>query len=158
MQQDLNLLLEKSIELAFEFHKGQVDKGGNPYTDHLLRVMNGLTTVPEKIVGVLHDIVEDTEMTFAELKERGYPFLIIEAIDSITRREDETRDQFIFRVSQNPIGRKVKLEDLRDNMDLSRIKKITEKDVKRIKMYQRDVLILTQEGWRFNGKKFKKTK
>ncbi|MFP7487285.1 GTP pyrophosphokinase [Priestia filamentosa] len=148
-------LLESSIDLAIKHHKGQVDKGGNPYIQHCLEVMEGLSTIQEKNVGVLHDAIEDTDLTFNKLRELNYPSIIIEALDSVTRREGETRDQFIYRCSQNRIGKKVKMVDLGCNVNLSRLPNPTAKDFQRNQMYKRDILIFTGDNWRFNGKKFK---
>lgn len=132
-------LLVKAIELAKKYHQGQVDKGGNPYIEHPMAVMDRLETIEEKIVGVLHDIVEDTDLTLEDLLELGFPEFIVEAIDSVTRRDDETRAEFINRAKQNVIGRKVKIADIMENMNLKRIPNYTIEDEKRVGKYQKEL-------------------
>ena len=140
-------LLGLAIELAKKYHKDQFDKGGNPYINHPLAVMNRLDTVEEKIVGVLHDIVEDTELTFDDLREYGFSEKIIAGIDSVTRREGEEREAFIYRAKLNELGRTVKIADLKENRDLSRIPNPQEKDYQRAEKYEREIRILTEDNW-----------
>lgn len=129
--------LEHAIALAVEAHKGQVDKYGQPYILHPLRVMFRLDGETEKIVGILHDVVEDSEMTFEELRQMGYSEEVIQALDGVTRRDDETYDEFVVRSEQHPISRRVKLADLEDNMDLRRLSsEPTQKDFERLKRYR----------------------
>ena len=130
--------LEQAIAVAVEAHKGQVDKYGQPYILHPLRVMFRLESVVDKIVGILHDVVEDTEMTFADLRQMGYSEEVIEALAGVTRRSDETYAAFVLRSRQHPISRRVKLADLEDNMDLRRLSsELSEKDFGRLKRYRR---------------------
>ena len=103
--------LEQAFAVAVEAHKGQVDKYGQPYILHPLRVMFRLESVVDKIVGILHDVVEDTEMTFADLRQMGYSEEVIEALAGVTRRSDETYAAFVLRSRQHPISRRVKLAD-----------------------------------------------
>lgn len=140
-------LLDIAIELAEKYHKDQFDKGGNPYINHPLAVMNRLDTAEEKIVGVLHDIVEDTELTFDDLREYGFSEKIVAGIDSVTRREGEEREAFIYRAKLNELGRKVKVADLKENRDLSRIPNPQEKDYQRAEKYEREIRILTEDNW-----------
>ena len=143
--------LEKAIKIAVEAHTGQVDKGGNPYILHPLRVMLSLNSEAERIVGVLHDVVEDCEgWTWERLKDQGCSDKIIEALQSVSKTpeeeaeyrslpEDEKLDhylQFIMRAKANKIGRHVKVADIRDNLDISRIDDITERDINRLNRYQ----------------------
>jgi (p)ppGpp synthase/HD superfamily hydrolase len=137
-------MLERAIEIAVEAHKGQVDKGGSPYILHPLRVMMSVNGESEKIVAVLHDVVEDSDWTFDGLLEEGFCIEVIEALKSVTKEsEDEDYELFIQRAMQNPIGCKVKIADLRDNLDVTRISDITEKDVKRIKKYKKALKLLS---------------
>ncbi len=130
--------LEKAIALATEAHKGQVDKSGQPYILHPLRVMFRLEGENERIVGVLHDVVEDTPITFEQLREMGYNEEVIEGLDGVTRRENETYEQFIERSQQNMLSCRVKLADLEDNMDLRRLPRdLTERDYERLQRYTR---------------------
>lgn len=128
--------LERAIAIAVENHAGQVDKAGAPYVLHPLRVMHQMDTESEQIVAVLHDVVEDTGTTFDELRQEGFDDEVLEGIDSVTRRDEESYDDFILRAAANPIGYKVKMADLLDNLDMRRIKQATEKDFKRLSKYK----------------------
>lgn len=128
--------LERAIEIATEAHRGQFDKAGNDYIGHPLRVMEAGKTTEEKIVGVLHDVVEDTDWTFERLAVEGFSGEIIEALRCVTKlSENEPYDKFIARVKENPLAVAVKLNDLSDNMDIRRLPYILDKDVKRLKKY-----------------------
>jgi len=151
--------LEKAIKIAVEAHTGQVDKGGNPYILHPLRVMLSLNSEEERIVGVLHDVVEDCEgWTWERLKEQGCSDKIIEALKSVSKTLEEEKQfkemddpdekmehylQFIQRAKTNKIGRNVKAADIRDNLDISRIDDITERDINRLNRYKKALSILT---------------
>ena len=152
--------LEKAIKIAVEAHTGQVDKGGNPYILHPLRVMLSLDTEEERIVGVLHDVVEDCEgWSWERLKEQGCSDKIIEALKSVSKTLEEEKQfkemddpdekmehylQFIQRAKTNKIGRNVKAADIRDNLDISRIDDITERDINRLNRYKKALSILTE--------------
>src|SRR6187399_2146094 len=128
--------LERAIAIAASAHEGQHDKAGAPYILHPLRVMLRVKTNAERITAVLHDVVEDYEgWSFERLLEEGFSTDIIEALKSVTKREGENYEDFVKRACENPIGRRVKLSDLRDNCDLSRISKPTAKDHERIVRY-----------------------
>ena len=118
---ELNRLLEKSIHLAVNAHLGQVDKAGMPYIFHPMRVMQNCVGLEEKIVAILHDILEDTNTTIQQLEESGLPANIIEAIVTITKIDSESYHEFIKRVSNNKLATSVKKQDLLDNMDLTRL-------------------------------------
>lgn len=131
-------LLRIAIDIAKEAHKGQVDKAGNEYIDHPLRVMAAGHSVSEKIVGVLHDVVEDTDWTFERLEAEGFTTEIIEALKCVTKQwEDEPYDAFIERVKTSPLAVAVKINDLADNMDIRRLKELTDKDLKRLQKYHK---------------------
>lgn len=130
--------LERAIEIATEAHRGQFDKAGNDYIQHPLRVMAAGKTTDEKIVGVLHDVIEDTDWTFEELAAEGFSSEVIEALRCVTKlSENEPYDNFIARVKANPLAVAVKLNDLSDNMDIRRLDILTEKDFKRLQKYHR---------------------
>ena len=129
--------LEQAIELAVKHHKGQYDKGGKPYILHPLRLMMSVDTDDEKIVAVMHDLVEDTHITIAYLRTAGFSEKVLSALDCVTNRDNEDYESFIERIAQNPLATKVKLADLEDNMDLSRISEPSKKDYKRIEKYKR---------------------
>jgi (p)ppGpp synthase/HD superfamily hydrolase len=132
--------LERAIAIAAEGHAGQVDKAGEPYILHPLRVMLSCATEDERIVGVLHDVVEDCpDWTFERLRQEGFSDTVLAALDSVTRREGEAYEAFVERAATNPIGRRVKLADLGDNCDLGRISAPTERDLGRIDKYRRAI-------------------
>lgn len=130
-------LLEVAIQIAVEAHSGQLDKAGQPYVLHPLKVMLSLSNEKDRIVGVLHDVIEDTNITYDYLIANGFKgeTEILQALKSITKEENETYEEFIERVALNQIAKRVKLADLQDNMDLSRILNPTRKDFERIKKY-----------------------
>lgn len=128
--------LARAIEIATEAHKGQFDKAGNEYIGHPLRVMEMGKTEEEKIVGVLHDVVEDTDWSFDMLEAEGFAPEIIAALKCVTKiSENENYDAFIERVKKNPLATAVKINDLTDNMDIRRLPYLGDKDVKRLKKY-----------------------
>lgn len=130
-------LLNKAIEIANDAHAGQVDKGGEPYILHVLRVMLSRDNEMERTCAVLHDVVEDTSITLEELKKEGFPEEVITVLDCLTKRDGESYDDFISRVLTNEMACRIKLADLYDNMDLTRIKNPTEQDKQRIMKYDK---------------------
>jgi len=129
-------MLTKAIAIAAQAHVEQTDKGGAPYILHPLRVMMNVEGELQKICAVLHDVVEDSDITFDDLRRDGFGEEIIAALDCLTRRADESYDDFMDRVLQNETACWVKSADLIDNMDLTRIPNPTEKDEARIKKYK----------------------
>lgn len=129
-------LLAKAIKIALTAHEGQTDKSGMPYAGHVMRVMQAGRTIDEKIVGVLHDVVEDTEWTFERLLEEGFPPHIVDALRCVTKlSDDESYDHFIERIKPNPLACAVKINDLTDNMDVRRYLELNDWDVKRLRKY-----------------------
>ena len=138
--------LEKAIEIATEAHQGQFDKAGRDYIGHPLRVMEMGKSEEEKIVGVLHDVIEDTDWTFEKLAEEGFSDEVIAALRCVTKiSENENYDDFIDRVKKNPLAVAVKINDLTDNMDIRRLPYLSDKDVKRLKKYLKAYKRLTGE-------------
>ena len=131
--------IERAIMIAAEAHEGQVDKAGAPYILHVLRVMLSLETAEERIAGVLHDIVEDTDWSLEALRAEGFSEDVVRAIDSLTRREGESYEAFVERTGRNALSRRVKLADLIDNCDLRRIPAPTLEDHARIERYRRAI-------------------
>ncbi|MFN3675959.1 MAG: HD domain-containing protein [Sphingomonas pseudosanguinis] len=128
--------LDEAIRLAVEAHRGQVDKAGAPYILHPLRMMLTQPDDLRRIVAVLHDVVEDRGITLDTLGARfGMP--VAEAVDALTKRADEDYDAFIDRCARNPIARDVKRADIMDNLDLSRLPVVTERDEARAAKYRR---------------------
>ena len=135
--------LERAIAIAAEAHAGQTDKAGAPYILHPLRMIMGLTSDEERIVAVLHDVCEDCPgWTFERLRGEGFSEEILAALDSVTKREGEAYEEFALRAAANPIGRRVKLADLRDNSDLSRITNPSVEDHERIAKYARAIELI----------------
>lgn len=135
--------LEKAIALALDAHTGQTDKAGKPYILHPLRVMQQLKTETEQIVGVLHDVVEDSEYTFEDLENCDFPNKAIAAIKLVTKQPSVDYQAYLASIKSNPIARNVKLADLRDNMNLQRLQTITEKDLQRQAKYKKAVEFLS---------------
>ena len=131
--------IERAIAIAAAAHEGQVDKAGAPYVFHPLRMMLRLDTPDEHMAAVLHDVVEDTPVTLEQLRAEGFPQAVLEAVEALTKREGEDYEEFIRRVAANRLASRVKLADLRDNCDLSRIAQPTEKDYERIGKYGRAI-------------------
>ncbi|ERI64336.1 hypothetical protein HMPREF1551_00575 [Capnocytophaga sp. oral taxon 863 str. F0517] len=128
-------MLEKAIQIAIEAHQGQTDRAGTSYILHLIRVMNAGQTKNEKICGILHDLVEDTPWTFEALRKEGFSEEVISALVCVTKQPNETYTHFIERIKKNSLATKVKLNDLRDNMDITRLTFITEEDTQRLNKY-----------------------
>lgn len=144
-------LLDKAVQIASRAHAGQTDKGGEPYMGHVLRVAaaamgSGKTRASVEVlgtIGMLHDVVEDTEVTLTDLA-REFPYYVLEAVEVLTRREGESYAAYIERVSQAPeTVRVVKLADLRDNMNPTRVKNIAARLLTR---YERALAILDPEN------------
>lgn len=137
MSDPSNDALEAAIALACEAHRGQFDRAGKPYILHPLRLMMAFDSAPERIVAVLHDVVEDSSVTLDRLRELGFDSSVIAAIDALTRRENESYDVFIDRVLANPLAAKIKVRDIRDNLDVSRLSQLTEEDLRRVAKYHK---------------------
>ena len=137
-------LLNKMLVLATNRHAGQFDKGGNPYILHPLKVMYYLKSNDEELqcIALAHDLVEDTDTTYAELREMGFTDRIINGIAALTKQPGESYDEYKLRVKANSDAVKVKMADLRHNTDIRRLKGVTEKDLARIEKYQRFYLEL----------------
>lgn len=141
-----NELYDHALQIAIHAHRGQKDKSGREYIMHPIRVAERCKDPRAKVVALLHDTIEDTEVTPDTLQEEGFPQEIISAVLSVTRQEDETYDAFVRRASENPIGREVKIADLEDNMDVRRLKEIKNEDVARLQKYLRAWQYLTKIG------------
>lgn len=139
-------LLERAVQIAAQAHAGQRDKYGAPYLLHPLRVMDRVRSLPEKIVAVLHDVVEDTSWTFDDLRSEGFPEDQIAALDCLTKRDGEEYPAFVQRSASNPLARRVKLADLEDNMDLRRMGTVAEKDLPRLNKYLKAWRELSENG------------
>ncbi len=137
--------LTKAISIATSAHENQVDKGGKPYIEHPLRLMKQMMSEKEQIVAVLHDVIEDSDYSLDDLLAAGFSEEIVQAVEVLTKQKGESYKNYLRRVKTNPIAIAparsqsfaVKLADLQDNMDLTRLSNITEKDIERQKKYSR---------------------
>lgn len=134
---DLNGLLERAIRIAVEAHEGQTDKNGAPYILHPLRMMMRADPIEEKMVAVLHDVVEDSDWTIKALTKEGFPKDVLDAVEHLTKRDGEDYDVFVERAASHPLARRVKRLDLEDNMNLLRFSKVDEKTMAQLTKYFR---------------------
>ena len=142
INQEKPLNLQRAIEIAAEAHREQTDKAGAPYLLHPLRVMMSLDTDDERIVGILHDVVEDCPgWTFDRLEEEGFSPIVLDALRLVTKRPEDEGDSeavyvaFVRRAKGNKIARRVKTADILDNLNASRLSALTEKDMRRMNRY-----------------------
>ena len=139
--------LNKAIVLAVKAHENQLDtNNGRPYIEHPFRVMNAGHTIQEKIVGILHDVVEDTTWTLDKLAQEGFSREIISGVDAMTRRDNESYDAYIRRLADDPVAVRVKLNDLTDNMDIRRWDELPDKEVPRLRKYLKAYKQLTEKS------------
>ena len=132
----------RAMNIAYSAHMGQFDKAGVPYIFHPVHLAEQMDTEEECIVALLHDVVEDTEVTFEDL-EKEFSKTIIDAIRLLTRDKSVDYMEYVKNLKSNTIARKVKLADLRHNSDSTRLIKITDKDIERINKYKRAIELLT---------------
>ena len=146
-------MLEKALILAAKAHTGQVEKGCAPYILHPIRVMLACEGEKEKIVALLHDTLEDTALTAADLRRAGFPEEIVQAVCCLTRGQKEDYMDYIARICENALAARVKYADLQDNLDISRIPNPTEKDFARIRKYEQAMKRITRsiKGGREHG-------
>ena len=137
-----NKQLQTALEIAVMAHKGVTRRNTDPYIFHVLRVANNakyIRTKTQKAAGILHDVIEDTELTLEDLHEYEFSKEVIEAVDIITKKKGEDYQSYLNSVKKNKLARAVKLADLRHNSDLTRLTKVTEKDIERKEKYQRAI-------------------
>lgn len=139
-------MLSKMLVLATTKHDGQFDKGGNPYILHPLRVMYCMKTDDEELncIALGHDLVEDTDVTYSLLRSMGFTDRIVEGIRCMTKLPGEDYDDAMKRITSNKDSIKVKMQDLRHNSDIRRLKGVTEKDVARIAKYHKMYMTLKE--------------
>ena len=137
-------LREKAMQIAEKVHSSQVDKGGKPYIGHPIRVERMCSRQEDRLVALLHDTVEDGGITSEYLLMAGFPQEVVDAVLSVSRKRGEDYLDFIQRCKTNPIGCRVKICDLRDNMDITRLNELTEKDIERLKKYHKSYKILNK--------------
>lgn len=130
-----NELYDHALQIAIRAHEGQKDKSEREYVMHPIRVAERCKDPRAKIVALLHDTIEDTDVTADYLRSEGFPKEIINAVLSVTKQEGENYEDFVCRVAKNAIGREVKIADLEDNMDIRRLIEIKDEDVARLRKY-----------------------
>ncbi len=130
-------LYDIALSIAIRAHEGQQDKSGRTYVMHPIRVAERCKDPRAKVVALLHDTIEDTEMTAEQLRSEGMPEEIVAAVLSLTRQTGEDYDEYVRRAAENAISREVKMADLEDNMDVRRLKTITDEDMERLRKYHR---------------------
>lgn len=138
--------LERAIELAVTAHRGQKDRSGRPYILHPLWLMQQFEDARAMIVAVLHDTVEDSSLTLQDLKSEGFSEEIVEAIDALTRRKDETYEQFILRLKPQPLALRIKLADIEHNLDVRRLSQLNKDDLKRVDKYHKAWCVLRDKA------------
>ena len=126
---------KKAMKLCFEAHKDQVDKSGIPYVFHPLHLAEQMKDEDTTIVALLHDVIEDTDYTFADLEAMGFEEKIIEALKLMTHEEGVPYMDYVAKIKENPIAKAVKLADLQHNSDLTRLDVVDEKALKRKEKY-----------------------
>ena len=134
-------LTRKAMIIAYNAHKNQFDKSGVPYIYHPIHVAEQMKTENECIVALLHDVVEDTEITLEQL-ESIFSDEIIEPLKLLTKDNITSYYDYIMRIMKNPRAKSVKIEDLKHNLDLTRLDVITEDDIKRENRYKKALTIL----------------
>ena len=134
---NLHEQLSHAIYIAIQAHGNQTDRNGQPYIGHPFRVMDAGQTLEEKVVGVLHDVIEDTDLKLTDLSKQGFSEEIIDAVHALSKLNNEEYDRYIARVARNDLATRVKLNDLTDNMDLRRLTELTDDDVERMRKYLR---------------------
>lgn len=134
--------ITQALQVAINAHKGQTDKGGGDYIFHPVTVALHVKTDDEKTVALLHDVVEDTDTTLNDLRAMGFSETVVQAVDSVTRRPDEPRNDYLRRVKANVIATAVKIADLHHNSDISRIPAPSEKDFARVAKYAEEIAFL----------------
>lgn len=135
---------KKALKLCFEAHKDQVDKSGMPYVFHPFHLAEQMSDERSTIVALLHDVIEDTEYTFEDLRKMGFEHEVIEALVLMTHDDSVPYMTYVAAIKQNPIAKAVKLADLEHNSDLSRLDIIDEKALKRKEKYATAIELLTK--------------
>lgn len=130
--------IDDALELVAKHFRGIVDKDGEPYVMHCLRVMMGVSDKNAQLVALMHDLVEDTPITLKDLEQRGFSTDVVEAVDLVTHKSQDSYSDYILRIKRNPVAKQVKLSDLRDNASMERVlyrENSTARDTHRIHRY-----------------------
>lgn len=135
---------KKAMKLMFEAHKEQVDKSGLPYVFHPFHVAEQMQDETATVVALLHDLVEDTDYTLADLRDMGFSEAVCGAIGLMTHEESVPYMEYVRQIKTNPIAVQVKLADLRHNSDMSRLDSVTERDIARAQQYKEAIRLLSE--------------
>jgi len=138
-------MTKKAMKLAYEAHQGQTDKNGMPYIFHPAHLAEQMTDENTTVCALLHDVVEDTPYTLADLQAMGFPSEVIDALTLLTHDKSVPYMDYVRKIKTNRIASAVKLADLRHNSDLSRLDTVDDDALKRIKKYKQAMSILTGE-------------
>jgi (p)ppGpp synthase/HD superfamily hydrolase len=134
-------LIETSLQIALRAYAGKTDKAGREYILHPLRVMAKMETDLERSAALLHDVIEDSDITAEDLLAEGIPAEVVEAVQSLSKNENEDYQDFVARAKKNKIAANVKIADIEDNIDVLRLTSLDENELARIKKYH--------SAWRF---------
>jgi (p)ppGpp synthase/HD superfamily hydrolase len=130
-------LIEKSLEIALKAYSGQKDKAGETYILHPLRIMAKMESTEERCIALLHDVIEDSEITAEDLIAQGLPKNVVVAIEALTKNNGENYEDFVDRVMKNALATKVKIADIEDNINVLRLNSINDTDLQRVAKYHR---------------------
>ena len=128
-------LIEKSLQIALRAYSGKTDKAGREYILHPLRVMAKMNTEFEMSAALLHDVIEDSEITAEQLLAEGIPAEVVEAVQFLSKNEGEEYQDFVIRAKKNQLAAKVKIADIEDNIDVLRLQSLDDYDLARVKKY-----------------------
>ena len=137
-------LTKKAMKLCFDAHRDQVDKTGIPYVFHPVHLAEQMTDELSTVCALLHDVVEDSDYTFADLEAMGFPRRVIEVLTLLTHEKGVPYMDYVRLIAQDPVAKQVKIADLRHNSDLSRLDSVDEKAIARAKKYAKAMKILTE--------------
>ena len=137
-------LTKKAMKIDFAAHKNQTDKNGIPYIYHPIHLAEQMADEKTICVALLHDVVEDTDITFEQLAREGFPDDIIEALKLLTHDDSIQYMDYVKEIKSNPIAAAVKLADLKHNSDLTRLDVIDEKAINRAEKYENAISLLSK--------------
>lgn len=137
-------LTKQAMKLCFEAHKDQVDKTGIPYVFHPFHLAEQMNDEYTTIIALLHDVVEDTDTTFEDLEDMGYPKEVIDALRLLTHEKYVPYMDYVSKIKDNPLAKTVKLADLRHNSDMTRLDVVDDKAMKRAEKYKKAIQLLEE--------------
>lgn len=136
----------KAMTICYEAHKDVLDKSGTPYVFHPFHLAEQMQDEATTVVALLHDVVEDTDMTFDMLRAEGFGETVLEALRLLTRTDDVKTEEdymaYVMKIKENPVARAVKIADLTHNADLTRLPKVKDRDIMRAAKYQKALMLL----------------